>query len=69
MSGKGRQHSDLVEIAKRNGDFKRNYGTVLGALLYLCSLRAARGRSIYGLAWFARCWQPHYRGWRNLAGG
>ena len=39
--------SDLVEIAKRNGDFKMNYGTVIGAFLYLRSLSAARGRSFY----------------------
>jgi hypothetical protein len=61
--------SDLVEIAKRNGDFKRNYGTVIGAYLYLRSLSAARGRSFYwiglvvavlsaGLAWVTRF------GWR-----
>ena len=37
--------SDVVEIAKRNGDFRRNYGTVIGAFLYLRSLSAARGRS------------------------
>jgi hypothetical protein len=38
------QHSDLVEIARRNGDFRRNYGKFLGAFLYLRSLNAARGR-------------------------
>jgi hypothetical protein len=38
--------SDLVEIAKRNGDFRRNYGVLLGAFLYLRSLNAARGRSL-----------------------
>jgi hypothetical protein len=37
--------SDLVEISKLNGDFKRNYGTLLGAFLYLRSISAARGRS------------------------
>lgn len=41
------QSSDLVEIAKRNGDFKRNYGTLIGAFLYLRSLSATRGRSFY----------------------
>lgn len=40
------QSSDLVEIAKRNGDFRRNYGTLLGAFLYLRSLSAARRRSL-----------------------
>lgn len=39
------QNSDLIEIARRNGDFKRNYGTVIGAFLYLRSLHAARGHS------------------------
>jgi hypothetical protein len=28
-------NSDLVEIAKRNGDFRRNYGLCIGAFLYL----------------------------------
>ena len=37
--------SELVEIAKRNGDFKRNYGTLVGAYLYLRSPSAVRGRS------------------------
>jgi hypothetical protein len=41
------QSSDLVEIAKRNGDFRRNYGILLGAFLYLRSLSAARGRSLF----------------------
>lgn len=39
------QSSELVEIAKRNGDFRRNYGLVIGAFLYLRSLSAARSRS------------------------
>lgn len=38
------RNSDLVEIVKQNGDFQRNYGKLLGAFLYLRSLRAARGR-------------------------
>lgn len=33
MAGPGPQHSDLVEIAKRNGDFRRNYERLLGAFL------------------------------------
>ncbi|WP_027553549.1 hypothetical protein [Bradyrhizobium sp. Cp5.3] len=37
--------SDLSKIAKLNGDFRRNYGTLLGAFLYLRSINAARGRS------------------------
>jgi hypothetical protein len=38
--------SELVEISKLNGSFKRNYGKFLGAYLYLCSIRAARGGSL-----------------------
>jgi hypothetical protein len=37
-------HSDLVEIAKRNGDFRKNYGVVVGAILYMRSINAARPR-------------------------
>lgn len=37
--------SDLSNIAKLNGDFRRNYGPLLGAFLYLRSINAARGRS------------------------
>ncbi len=37
--------SELSKIARLNGDFKRNYGTLLGAFLYLRSINAARGRS------------------------
>ena len=39
------ENSDLSKIAKLNGDFRRNYGTLLGAFLYLRSISAARGRS------------------------
>jgi hypothetical protein len=38
--------SDLLEIVKRNGDFRKNYGTIIGAYLYLRSLNAAVGRSL-----------------------
>lgn len=36
--------SELSKIAKLNGDFRRNYGTLLGAFLYLRSISAARSR-------------------------
>ncbi|QOZ42196.1 hypothetical protein XH89_00970 [Bradyrhizobium sp. CCBAU 53340] len=36
---------ELSKIAKLNGDFRRNYGPLLGAFLYLRSISAARGRS------------------------
>jgi hypothetical protein len=38
--------SELVEISKLNGDFRRNYGKLVGAFLYLRSINAARGRSV-----------------------
>lgn len=54
--------SELSRIARLNGDFRRNYGSLLGAFLYLLSISAARGRSFFwtglisvassaGLAW------------------
>jgi hypothetical protein len=57
--------SELVEISKLNGDFKKNYGKLIGAYLYLRSISAARGRSVFWtglisivcsvvLAWLAR---------------
>lgn len=39
--------SELVEISKLNGDFKKNYGKLIGAYLYLRSVSAARGRSYF----------------------
>ena len=46
MTESDQQQSDLIEIAKRNGDFMRNYGTLIGAFLHLRSLSAASGRSL-----------------------
>jgi hypothetical protein len=57
--------SELVEISKLNGDFKRNYGKLIGAFLYLRSISAARRRSFFwsgsllalvsaGLTWVAK---------------
>lgn len=37
--------SELSKIARLNGDFRRNYGTLLGAFLYLRSISAVRSRS------------------------
>jgi hypothetical protein len=47
--------SELVEISKLNGDFKKNYGKLIGAYLYLRSISAARGRSLFwtGVIWTA----------------
>jgi hypothetical protein len=41
------QSSELVEISKLNGDFRRNYGKLIGAFLYLRSISAARGRPLF----------------------
>jgi hypothetical protein len=65
MSRQTEARSEIVEIAKRNGDFRKHYGKVIGAYLYLRSISAARGRSFfwtglistacwYALDWFAR---------------
>jgi hypothetical protein len=45
MSEQVEHPCELAKIAKLNGDFRRNYGTILGAFLYLRSISAARGRS------------------------
>lgn len=45
MANRSDTRTDLVAIARLNGEFKQNYGTLLGAFLYLRSLRAASGRS------------------------
>jgi hypothetical protein len=39
MSDRDATHSDLVEIAKQNGDFRKNYGVIVGAILYLRSIK------------------------------
>lgn len=45
MADEDEGSSELFRIAKLNGDFRRNYGPLLGAFLYLRSISAARGRS------------------------
>lgn len=42
-----RNYSDLVEIAKRNGEFRRNYGVFIGAFLYLRSISATRAPAVW----------------------
>jgi hypothetical protein len=65
MSEEPNKSSQLVEISKLNGSFKRNYGRFIGAYLYLRSIRAARGGSSFwtclisiacsaALAWLTR---------------
>lgn len=44
----GIEASELSKIAKLNGDFRRNYGKLLGAFLYLRSIGAARRTSSWG---------------------
>jgi hypothetical protein len=41
------QSSELVEISKLNGDFRKNYGLLIGAYLYLRSINATRDRSFF----------------------
>ena len=60
MSDREVTHSDLVEIAKRNGDFRKNYGLLVGAFLYLRSINAARPR----LFW----WQGFMTGLASVFG-
>ncbi|GAA0003581.1 hypothetical protein BRDID11002_35820 [Bradyrhizobium diazoefficiens] len=45
MAAEVETSSELSKIAKLNGDFRKNYGTLLGAVLYLRSINAVRGRS------------------------
>jgi len=47
MSDQSVALSALVEIAKHNGDFRKNYGLLVGAFLYLRSINAARPRSLW----------------------
>jgi hypothetical protein len=44
--------SELVAIARLNGEFKRNYGRLIGAILYLSSINAMRRRPF---SWIAVC--------------
>ncbi len=45
MTDRTEDAGELSKIAKLNGDFRKNYGILLGAFLYLRSISAARGRS------------------------
>lgn len=47
MADQQDRSSDLVEIARRSGDFQKHYGVALGAFLYLSSISAARPRQIW----------------------
>lgn len=50
------QFSELVEISELNGDFKKNYGTLIGAYLYLRSISAVRGRSFFATSLISIAW-------------
>lgn len=53
MSDQELRNENLIEVLKRNGDFSKNYGPVLGALLYWLSMKAARPRSVWWKGLFA----------------
>jgi hypothetical protein len=60
--------SEVVEIAKLNGDFKKNYGKLIGAYLYLRSISATRGRSFLwngGWIWLVSAWLK-LQGWLHV---
>lgn len=52
MSDQELRNANLIEVLKRNGDFSKNYGPWLGALLLWLAMKSARPRSIWwtGLA-------------------
>jgi hypothetical protein len=61
--------SELVEISNLNGDFRRNYGRLIGTVLYLYSISAARGQSFFwfALASAAMIWlEKHGLSWLHL---
>ena len=68
MSGEVESPTELSKIAKLNGEFRRNYGTLLGAFLYLRSISAARRASHWGglvvaLATVILTWMAKKYGW------
>jgi hypothetical protein len=50
------QFSELAETSKLNGDFKKNYGMLVGAYLYLRSISATRGRSFFWTGLISIAW-------------
>ena len=49
------QFSEFVEI-KLNGDFKKNYGILIGAYLFLRAISAVRGRSFFWTGLISIAW-------------
>lgn len=47
MSDQVDRNANLIEVVKRNGDFSKNYGPWVGALLYWLSMKAAKPRSFW----------------------
>ncbi|WP_157158363.1 hypothetical protein [Bradyrhizobium genomosp. III] len=47
MSDQELRNENLIEVLKRNGDFSKNYGPWLGALLLWLAMRSARPRSFW----------------------
>lgn len=48
-----RKNISLIEVVKRNGDFRKNYGLAIGAFLFLRSVSAARGGPTFWSAFAA----------------
>jgi hypothetical protein len=48
--------TEIVEISKLNGDFQKNYGTLIGAYLYLRSISAVRGPSFFWTGFVSVAW-------------
>ncbi|WP_245330250.1 hypothetical protein [Bradyrhizobium sp. AS23.2] len=47
MSDQELRNENLIEVLKRNGDFSKNYGPWLGALLLWLAMKAAKPRSFW----------------------
>ena len=52
MSERSPSPSDVIEVSKLNGGFRKNYGLVLGVFLFLWSFCVVCGKSLFwtGLA-------------------
>ena len=57
------QYSELVESSKLNGDFKENFGKLIGAYLYLRSISAVRGRSLLWTGLISIAWSGALAWW------
>jgi hypothetical protein len=49
------RNENLIEVLKRSGDFSKNYGPWLGALLLWIAMKSARPRSIWWTWAGGRC--------------